>query len=192
MKRFLITASVAALMATGAHAAVVDLTTGGDVTSLGTLGSFDDGMLTGSIDPWRAGGFTDFLTQTSSGLGVTGAFDTSGALDGFVDESITFSFGFAVNLISVTFARFGRHDDADIYVNGSLVADDSSANPYLFGASGLGASSFKIGADGFLDNFRVKSFEYEKIAAVPLPAGGLLLIGALGGLGALRRRKKAA
>jgi hypothetical protein len=30
------------------------------------------------------------------------------------------------------------------------------------------------------------------IAAVPLPAGGLLLIGALGGLAALRRRKKAA
>lgn len=30
------------------------------------------------------------------------------------------------------------------------------------------------------------------VAAVPVPAGGLLLIGALGGLAALRRRKKAA
>ena len=33
---------------------------------------------------------------------------------------------------------------------------------------------------------------YTDIASVPLPAGGLLLIGALGGLGALRRRKGAA
>jgi len=33
------------------------------------------------------------------------------------------------------------------------------------------------------------AFELSNIAAVPLPAGGLLLIGALGGLAALRRRK---
>ena len=31
-----------------------------------------------------------------------------------------------------------------------------------------------------------------RVAAVPLPAGGLLLVGALGGLAALRRRRKAA
>ena len=31
-----------------------------------------------------------------------------------------------------------------------------------------------------------------KLSAVPLPAGGLLLLGALGGIAALRRRRKAA
>ena len=31
-----------------------------------------------------------------------------------------------------------------------------------------------------------------RIALVPLPAGGLLLLGAIGGLAALRRRKKTA
>lgn len=32
-------------------------------------------------------------------------------------------------------------------------------------------------------------FDFDVVAAVPLPAGGLLLIGAIGGLVALRRRK---
>lgn len=36
------------------------------------------------------------------------------------------------------------------------------------------------------------SFELSNISSVPLPAGAVLLVGALGGLGALRRRKKAA
>lgn len=34
-------------------------------------------------------------------------------------------------------------------------------------------------------------FDFDVVAAVPLPAGGLLLIGALGGLAFLRRRKTA-
>ena len=35
------------------------------------------------------------------------------------------------------------------------------------------------------------AMEFGNVAAVPLPAGGLLLIGALGGIAALRRRKAA-
>jgi hypothetical protein len=36
------------------------------------------------------------------------------------------------------------------------------------------------------------SFEHASVAAVPVPAAGFLLVGALGGLAALRRRKKVA
>jgi hypothetical protein len=50
-------------------------------------------------------------------------------------------------------------------------------------------SEFSFGGD----NFRLASatLTVDGVAAVPLPAGGLMLMGALAGLGALRRRKAA-
>ncbi len=186
MKKLLATTAVVGMMATAANAAtVVDLTTGGDVTSLGQMGSFDTVGAQGSIDPWRSGGGADYLTQTSGGLGVSGFGDSSSQLDGFIDEAITFTFDYAVRLVSVTFSGLGRFEDADIYVNGTKVANESSANPYYFG--NVIASSFTIGADGTLDNFRIKEF---KVAPVPLPAAGFLLLGGLAGLGALSRKRK--
>ena len=186
MKKFLATTAVVGMMATAANAStVVDLTTGGDVTSLGQMGSFDTVGAQGSIDPWRAGSGADYLTQTAGGLGVWGRGDSSSQLDGFVDEAITFNFDYAVRLVSVTFSYFGRGDDADIYVNGTKVANESSSNPYYFG--NVIASSFTIGADGISDSFRIKEF---KVAPVPLPAAGFLLLGGLAGLGALSRKRK--
>lgn len=189
MKKLLATTAVATMFATAATAATtVDLTTGGDVTSLGSLGSFSSGHVSGSIDPWRYGWSTDYLTQTSGGLGVSGFWDSSAQLDGLVDEAITFSFDKSVRLMSVTYSYFGWGDDADVYVNGAMVANDSTVNPYLFGNTI--ASSFTIGADGWTDNFRIKSFT---VAAVPVPAAGFLLLGGLAGLGLVgRKRKKAA
>ena len=47
-------------------------------------------------------------------------------------------------------------------------------------------------AAGNADAAQVRLNVDYTIAAVPLPAGGLLLLGSLGGLAALRRRKKSA
>ncbi|MFW2541560.1 VPLPA-CTERM sorting domain-containing protein [Primorskyibacter sp. 2E107] len=62
----------------------------------------------------------------------------------------------------------------------------------------IGAGTYYIGmyegsspTSGSLD-FQISEGAFQNIAPVPLPAGGLLLVGALGGLAALRRRKKAA
>lgn len=55
------------------------------------------------------------------------------------------------------------------------------------GASYVTVSGFSFDRVEFISTGN--SMEFSNIAAVPLPAGGLLLIGALGGLAALRRRK---
>ncbi|GHF06562.1 hypothetical protein GCM10016455_29670 [Aliiroseovarius zhejiangensis] len=190
MKKLLASVAFVGLTATAANAAtVVDLTTGGDAVGHGLqLGSFSSGTVSGTIDPWRAGWGNDYLTQNSYGMGVKGWGDTSWQLDGFVDESITFTFDRAVRLVSVSFSHWDWNDDADVYVNGSMVANESPNNPYYFG--NVVATSFTIGADGHFDSFRIKSFT---VAPVPLPAAGFLLLGGLAGLGALsRKRKKAA
>lgn len=65
----------------------------------------------------------------------------------------------------------------------------------LFNASFAGIDTFRITSNKVGDNksaqLRVDTF-MGTVAAVPLPAAGWLLIGALGGLGALRRFRKAA
>lgn len=198
MKHILAAAAVATTVASGATAATttIDLTTGGDATISRTGGVFSSGDVSGTISAWRRGPAADYLTQTSNGMGVTGFLDTSMKLDGLIDESITFNFDQSVRLVSVTFGCFDSNDDADVYVNGSMVANDSDTNPYMFG--NVVASSFTIGADGHsgwfssdgYDNFYIKSFT---VATVPVPAAGFLLLGGLAGLGMVgRKRRKSA
>lgn len=135
--------------------------------------------------------FSGNVTQTADGLGVGSFPDTSGEIDGFIlRDALILTFDQLVKLTEAAFGDVQRNDDWDIYIdNGSgsfsQLADDSTDNPFQFGDSLVKRIAF--GADGLDDDFRVKSLT---VSAVPLPAGGLLLIGAVGGLAALRRRRK--
>ena len=83
-----------------------------------------------------------------------------------------------------TCSDFGSVGNCDLIFNsepdGKLIFSGLSAGEYNFGIFG-----------GPLSTAGSLTFEVAKIAAVPLPAGGPLLLGALGALGLKRRRKAA-
>lgn len=131
------------------------------------------------------------ITQTTAGLGVyTDRLgkkfdDTDDDVDGFPGfEFLTFTFDSAVKLGSVLFGNVDG--DWDVYVNSDKIANGSTNNPFGFGW--VEAMSFTVKADGWDDSWRVSSLT---VAPVPVPAAGILLLTALGGLGLAARRRKA-
>ncbi|APX14332.1 VPLPA-CTERM sorting domain-containing protein [Tateyamaria omphalii] len=121
------------------------------------------------------------------------------------DEFALIDFGnLIVEITSVTFSywdstdtfAFGVYEDTNLPA-GALIYEqdlsDGNENPYTFNfAPGqIVGSIIGFGADSWRDSFRLNSISFDIVSAVPLPAGGLLLLTGLGGLAVMRRRKKA-
>ena len=69
----------------------------------------------------------------------------------------------------------------------TFTSEKTSGDPLIFAG---GAGSYVLQIDGTSDN-QVALYDV-RISAVPIPAGGLLLLTALGSVAALRRKRKAA
>jgi len=106
-----------------------------------------------------------------------------------------------VRLVSVSFTGFDDNDDfvfrmfdplgsylPDLDANGD---DNGNATPSYMFADDWTGSMFGIGARQNDDGFRISGLSFEHVAPIPLPAGGVLLLTALGGLGIAARRRKA-
>ncbi|MEP3333705.1 VPLPA-CTERM sorting domain-containing protein [Sedimentitalea sp.] len=189
--KFLTTCAAGAiLMATAGIASASTINLGGSTAQASSFSYSVDGIgVTVTAEHYFFGWQDSDVSRTGSGLGASSYGWDNPQLDGIVDERMTFSFDQDVSLMSIDFASFGLGDAYDIYVDsgaGMSLIDSASSNPYTFSPYLVG-DTLSIGVDGLFSSFRVSSLE---VTAVPLPASGLLLLGGLGGIAALRRRRK--
>lgn len=95
--------------------------------------------------------------------------------------------------LSLLWGSVDTYNAVDLYLGGNLMATITSANmtaPQI----GLGAEYVTIAGqlfDKVVFRSNQNSMEFATVSAVPLPAGVLMLLGALGALAAVRRRNAA-
>lgn len=216
MKTFLAAAVTTVALATGASAASVDINFEDLVANIGEQGvegqTFDFGGLSVTLtsngnDAYLdgvSGGLPAGLGVCSTGLDTNGECNVPGDDNVTMDEAVTITFSQAVLSVSNFVFRAASHEDISDSTEFLIIGGVDDLSPTLGDFSGPSTfadaanyiSSQQVGnlyalTFSFADTeFYLSSFTAE-IAAVPLPASILLMGGALGGLGALRRRKKA-
>jgi hypothetical protein len=213
----IVAAGFALAMGTGAaHATTYDFTSGAYPGGLYSVGCQADGNFNGA--PCNVT-ITPAGSSTEGGLGVNGPgpviipgwftfpdLDPS-RLDSFPSgsyEALIIGFSSTVKLLGFALGDFDHPpDDYEYSLDGgltytheiaaSLTGIDTIVNSLIVAAWSIdtGECDFAQHCD-HTDSFTLKSFDIEEIAAVPLPAGGLLLGSALLGLFGLSRRQSRA
>ena len=154
------------------------------------------GICTSAADPQDTGGCDDSISLWPLDLSADShLLDGYGFFLGTRPEMAFIDFGSkVVDLLSITFNYVNDGDRFSLLsdlapAQGSYTLTPGDFRQTFTLGTPLRGSVFGIGANGLFDNFKVASIGYAEVPAVPLPATGLMLLGALAGAGALKRRK---
>ncbi|MGC1430560.1 MAG: hypothetical protein WA822_18385 [Albidovulum sp.] len=198
--------ALAVVAATGSDAATVTFDfTGSNSGVQNSLTYSNQGVgltITGAVydDSFNANitGSANVGSYAGNGIGVTAPGDNSGQIDGRGSNDMAiFSFDRAVTLESVQFSSLANNQTEyfDFFSSDTgnplkEVFDLIATASYSFNTPTT-ANNFGIGAYYSFSGYYISGLTVSYVATVPvpLPAGGLLLLGALGALRISRRRK---
>ena len=147
---------------------VISITSGGDA---GSLGSYIAEYTFTAEKDLRV---SDFVTVQTTGIGA--------------DDVLEVEFGYTGATISDV-AMF--HDPGSVTFNGATFGATSALDGFVLLAGESFTVFFERHPGGGGKDFNVSNQFSFLVSSVPLPAGGLLLLTALGGLGIARRKKAA-
>ena len=212
MRRILCLAALAATLAPAAQAASVyatsyDMLNGDGQAHGGSFNYWDKAYTgTGSTTTDHAalsggtGDLTDGVIATSNWFNTENVSGT-GPYVGWLDYNPTIDFLFAglTSFASMTFyfddsnGYGGVNRPGSVNVNGTtyIVPQDASAAPFAYTVNLAGLVTKDLSVSIFATDrwIFLSEVTFDGAAKVPVPAGGLLLLAAMGGLAALRRRK---
>ncbi|MFT4148709.1 MAG: VPLPA-CTERM sorting domain-containing protein [Paracoccaceae bacterium] len=179
-----ITAAVAALalgVAGQAGAATVTSLPGAPASTANPAATSTTGTVyQGITGDWSGVYLSPFSDTTTAYTSVSGG------------ASATYDFGAVMSAISLVWGTVDSYNYIDFIKDGVVVE--------TLGGSGIAGGYLQIASDFLFDSVTLRSgsnaFEFGALSAtpsaVPVPAAGLLLAGAVAGLGALSRRRRAA
>ena len=159
----------------------------------------------GQIKTYQEDGFSFFDARIVGGPCAEDGADKCAALNPNEMTVLTFGDGDAFDLTSVWFTLLGKgpnegnslsiYETLDPTNRVDLTQADFDHNQeYIVGLDFFGVTSITFESTGTDDKGNVRfDFVADTVtpSPIPLPAGGLLLLAALGGLAGLRRRKTA-
>lgn len=156
--------------------------------------NFADATSNGSQDGSTYSADVTFSTLATANGGTTGSLvnDSSAEMGPYSswDGGLVMDFASDIQAFSMNTYAFGAGETISLYDDGALIYSASSSSGSFDGIVGTSGMFFdRVVLDGEFYSLADLSYSFADVSKVPLPASSLLLLGAMGGFAALRRKK---